>query len=108
MSGEQLLGAKQNRVLNISIMVASNSDLPIRVSCAEAGRWRYQSRKFASSGTASQKAKISSNRACSSRTNRSTRNCLQRRHRRAAVLPERDQVVGAEQLPTNLEDASHF
>ena len=53
MSGEQLLGAKQNRVLNISIMVASNSDLPIPVSCVEAGRWRYRSRKFASSGTAS-------------------------------------------------------
>jgi hypothetical protein len=53
MSGEQLQGAKQNRVLNISIMVASNSDLPIPVSCVEAGRWRYQSRKFASSGTAS-------------------------------------------------------
>src|SRR5262249_38289463 len=53
MSGEQLQGAKQNRVLNISIMVGSKSDLPIPVSCVEAGRWRYQSEKFASSGTAS-------------------------------------------------------
>jgi hypothetical protein len=58
MSGEQLLGAKQNRVLNISIMVASKSDLPIPVSGVEAGRWRYQSRKFASSGTASQKQNL--------------------------------------------------
>jgi len=53
MSGEQLQGAKQNRVLNISMMVAAHSDLPIPVSCVEAGRWGYQSRKFASSGTSS-------------------------------------------------------
>ena len=40
MSGEQLQGAKQNRVLNIRIVVASHSDLPIPVSCVEAGGWR--------------------------------------------------------------------
>ena len=53
MSGEQLQGAKQNRVLNVSIMVDSKTEIPIPVSCVEAGRWRYQSRKFSSSGTAS-------------------------------------------------------
>jgi hypothetical protein len=53
MAGEQLIGAKQNRVLNASIMVAAQSELPIPVSCVEAGRWRYRSRQFASSGTSS-------------------------------------------------------
>jgi hypothetical protein len=53
MAGEQLIGAKQNRVLNASIMVAAQSELPIPVSCVEAGRWRYRSHKFASSGTSS-------------------------------------------------------
>jgi hypothetical protein len=53
MAGEQLIGAKQNRVLNASIMVPAQSELPIPVSCVEAGRWHYKSRKFASSGTSS-------------------------------------------------------
>jgi hypothetical protein len=53
MAGEQLVGAKQNRVLNASILVDAGADLPIPVSCVEAGRWRYRSRHFSSSGTSS-------------------------------------------------------
>jgi hypothetical protein len=56
MAGEQLVGAKQNRVLNASIMVAARSDLPIPVSCVEAGRWAYRSAKFLSEGTSSHSA----------------------------------------------------
>src|SRR5262249_11916427 len=51
--GEQLVGAKQNRVLNASIMVPRLSELPIPVSCVEAGRWGYRSPKFASAGSTS-------------------------------------------------------
>lgn len=53
MAGEQLKGAKQNRVLNVSIMVGSRSAIPIPVSCVEAGRWQYRSAKFMSAGTSS-------------------------------------------------------
>ncbi len=53
MSGEQLIGAKQNRVLNASILVPGRSELPIPVSCVQAGRWRYHSPKFFSGGTMS-------------------------------------------------------
>jgi hypothetical protein len=53
MAGEQLIGAKQNRVLNASIMVDAQTDLPIPVSCVEAGRWGYRSRHFSSAGTSS-------------------------------------------------------
>jgi hypothetical protein len=53
LAGEQLIGAKQNRVLNADIMAAAKSELPIPVSCVEAGRWHYKSPKFASAGTMS-------------------------------------------------------
>ncbi len=48
--GEELIGAKQNRVLNLSIMVGPGQEIEIPVSCVEAGRWNWRSRRFSSSG----------------------------------------------------------
>ena len=45
--GEELLGAKQNRILNITVLVAAESMLTIPVSCVEQGRWRRRSEGFA-------------------------------------------------------------
>lgn len=53
LAGEQLVGAKQNRVLNSSVLVPAQSEAPIPVSCVEAGRWRYTSRHFGSSNSTS-------------------------------------------------------
>ena len=53
MAGEQLVGAKQNRVLNVSLMVPPSTTLDIPVSCVEAGRWQRRSAKFASGGSMS-------------------------------------------------------
>jgi ARG and Rhodanese-Phosphatase-superfamily-associated Protein domain len=45
--GEELLGAKQNRILNLTVLIAAESRTPIPVSCVEAGRWRRSSVAFA-------------------------------------------------------------
>jgi len=44
--GEILVGAKQNRVVNVTVLVAAHSKFTVPVSCVEQGRWRYQSRQF--------------------------------------------------------------
>ncbi len=48
--GEELAGAKQNRVLNVSILIKATSETKIPVSCTEQGRWAYASKEFADSG----------------------------------------------------------
>ena len=49
LDGEELVGAKQNRVLNLSILVPPGSSITIPVSCVEHGRWSRRSARFASS-----------------------------------------------------------
>jgi len=44
--GEELVGAKQNRILNVSVLVGAGAKLPIPVSCVEQGRWDRSSVDF--------------------------------------------------------------
>jgi len=46
--GEELVGAKQNRILNVSVLVEARSKITIPVSCVEEGRWQRESIDFAS------------------------------------------------------------
>ena len=46
LDGEELAGAKQNRVLNTTILVPKMSELIIPVSCTEEGRWSWSSPEF--------------------------------------------------------------
>jgi len=50
--GEELVGAKQNRILNLSILVPAHKAIVVPVSCVEAGRWHAESAEFASAGRA--------------------------------------------------------
>jgi hypothetical protein len=51
--GEELVGAKQNRVLNTSLLVPAQKEIEVPVSCVERGRWAYNSRAFDTSTTSS-------------------------------------------------------
>jgi hypothetical protein len=52
LDGEELVGAKQNRVVNLTLLVPAHTVLTIPVSCVEAGRWHHVAPEFASSGRA--------------------------------------------------------
>ena len=53
LEGDILVGGKQNRLCNSTVMVPSYSKLDLPVSCVESRRWRYQSEKFSTSGSSS-------------------------------------------------------
>ncbi len=46
LDGEELKGAKQNRIVNATFLIGPNSEVVIPVSCVEHGRWNYKSRNF--------------------------------------------------------------
>ncbi len=49
LDGEELAGAKQNRILNTTVLLAEGSETTIPVSCTEQGRWAYTSYEFGAS-----------------------------------------------------------
>jgi hypothetical protein len=48
LDGDELVGAKQNRVLNITLLVGAHRKVVIPVSCVERGRWHARSADFRS------------------------------------------------------------
>ena len=46
LDGEELVGAKQNRIVNTTILVEAEAVTILPVSCVEAGRWSYRTERF--------------------------------------------------------------
>ena len=44
--GEELIGAKQNRIVNSSFLITGKTEVVIPVSCVEEGRWSYDTERF--------------------------------------------------------------
>jgi hypothetical protein len=48
LAGEELVGAKQNRIVNATFMIGGGRTVTIPVSCVEQGRWHYRGKEFSS------------------------------------------------------------
>jgi hypothetical protein len=57
MDGQELIGAKQNRILNTDVLVPAKSSVKIPVSCVERGRWRHVSQAFHGGKSASHRTR---------------------------------------------------
>ena len=94
--GEELIGAKQNRIINLTVLVPARTKMKIPVSCVEAGRWDYNSAVF----TEADHFYNARNRARkSSRVSGSMERGLGRQANQSAVWQEvgelRDRVAGS-------------
>lgn len=46
LDGEEIIGSKQNRIVNATIIIPPKTEKIIPVSCVEEGRWEYKTKKF--------------------------------------------------------------
>lgn len=60
LDGEELVGAKQNRIVNLTVLAPAHKTIVIPVSCVEAGRWHAESDEF----TSAKRAHYATGRAC--------------------------------------------
>jgi hypothetical protein len=51
LDGEEILGAKQNRMVNATVLIPAKKKVKVPVSCVERGRWRYSAPTFSQVGT---------------------------------------------------------
>ena len=51
LDGEEVVGGKQNRIVNATLVILGNATVKIPVSCIQAGRWRRERADFESAGS---------------------------------------------------------
>src|SRR5208283_3931491 len=51
LDGEEVVGGKQNRIINTTLVVLARTSVKIPVSCIQAGRWRHERADFESAGS---------------------------------------------------------
>jgi hypothetical protein len=51
LDGEEILGGRQNRIVNASFLIGANVTFPLPVTCVEHGRWHSTSHAFSSGET---------------------------------------------------------
>ena len=51
LDGEEVVGGKQNRIINTTLIILANTKVKIPVSCIQAGRWRHERADFESAGS---------------------------------------------------------
>jgi hypothetical protein len=95
--GEVLLGMKQTRVLNITVLVPADSRLVVPVSCVEAGRWQSVSVKATGKAAVNLAPSVRAAKTVSvARSVRSTRSFASDQH---AVWQHVDRVLDAHDMP---------
>ncbi len=65
LDGEELVGAKQNRILNTTVLLSAKAETKIPVSCVEQGRWRHISQEFSSGSYSPAKLRARKSRSVS-------------------------------------------
>jgi len=91
LDGEELVGAKQNRILNTSVLLPPKAETLIPVSCVEQGRWHHASRAFQAGGYSPSKLRARKSRD----VGRSLRSSGEARSDQAGVWEEVESAMAA-------------
>jgi len=51
LDGEEVVGGKQNRIINTTLVILARTSVKVPVSCIQAGRWQHQRAYFDSTGS---------------------------------------------------------
>jgi len=51
LDGEEVVGGKQNRIINTTMVIPASTSVKIPVSCIQAGRWQHERADFDSAGS---------------------------------------------------------